>query len=129
MKNIIKIGLVIAIQVSLIFTSFVILGQYQSQQKFLGNSVDVAGKNRFLTEKVLLETTDYVTGYHYKQDPLLTLTQFDDNIRILKYGGIISEKEIISLPAGLLPQWELVHSSFVDYKTSVEDIRGNALKA
>ncbi|MBI3638773.1 MAG: HAMP domain-containing histidine kinase [Thaumarchaeota archaeon] len=129
MKNIIKIGLVIAIQVSLIFTSFVILGQYQSQQKFLGNSVDVAGKNRFLTEKVLLETTDYLTGYHYKQDPLLTLTQLDDNIRVLKDGGIISEKELISLPAGLLPQWELVHSNFVDYKTSVEDIRGNLLKA
>jgi len=54
-KTIVKIGLLSLIQIIFIITIFGILTYIQSQQTMLGNTINIAGKNRFLTLSVLYE--------------------------------------------------------------------------
>ena len=46
-----KIGILVAIQIVFIISSFSILSYYESQGTYLGNSINIAGKNRFLTSR------------------------------------------------------------------------------
>ncbi|MDQ3868898.1 MAG: hypothetical protein M3250_04985, partial [Thermoproteota archaeon] len=44
-----KIGVLVVIQIIFIVSSFSVLAYYESQGTHLGNSINIAGKNRFLT--------------------------------------------------------------------------------
>src|SRR6266487_4582537 len=57
-----KIGLLVSIQATFIVGSVIILSYFESQGTLLGNSVNIAGKNRFLTSSVLLQTEEYFSG-------------------------------------------------------------------
>jgi hypothetical protein len=57
-----KIGLLVFIQIFFIIISLVILSYYQSQMTYLGNSINIAGKNRFLTSNLMFSTADYFLG-------------------------------------------------------------------
>jgi len=46
-----RIGILVFIQIFFIVTSLVILSYYQSQMTYLGNSINIAGKNRFMVQK------------------------------------------------------------------------------
>ena len=48
-----KIIFLVGIQITIIAASFIILESVESQKAFVGNSINVAGKNRFLTENAL----------------------------------------------------------------------------
>lgn len=48
-----KIGLLVVIQIVFVICSFSILSYYESQGTHLGNSINIAGKNRFLTSNLL----------------------------------------------------------------------------
>jgi hypothetical protein len=61
-KVIYKIGVLAAIIIVFIISSFAILTYFQSQRTFLGNSINIAGKNRFLTMNVLFQTSEYLNG-------------------------------------------------------------------
>jgi hypothetical protein len=61
-KILLKITLVIIIEIILIIGSFGVLAYFQSQQSFLGNSINIAGKNRYLTANLLLQTEKYLAG-------------------------------------------------------------------
>ena len=61
-KIILKISIFIIIVIILIIGSFGILAYFQSQGTFLGNSINIAGKNRFLTSNLLLQTIERITG-------------------------------------------------------------------
>jgi hypothetical protein len=54
-KTIVKIGLLSLIQIIFIIAIFGTLTYIQSQQTLLGNTINIAGKNRFLTVNVLYE--------------------------------------------------------------------------
>ena len=54
-----KIAILVIIQVIFIITSFSILSYYESQGTYLGNSINIAGKNRFLTSNLMLQTLEY----------------------------------------------------------------------
>ena len=54
-KIALKIGIIIVIQIAFIITSFGILSYYQSQGTHLGNSINIAGKNRFLTSNLMFQ--------------------------------------------------------------------------
>jgi signal transduction histidine kinase len=127
MKNTSKIIITIVIQVSLILTSFSLLGYYESQQKPFYDMVNYAGKDRFLAEKALSETISYGNGQQYATDPLNTLQDLEQNIKILKSGGIVSGEVLVPLPDNLIPLWNSVNQNFIAYKTTVEEIRNNAL--
>src|SRR5919206_243826 len=54
-----KIGVLVVIQIIFIVTSFSILSYYESQGTYLGNSINIAGKNRFLTSNLMLHMSEY----------------------------------------------------------------------
>ena len=54
-----RIGILVFIQIFFIIISLVILSYYQSQMTYLGNSINIAGKNRFLTSNLMFSTAEY----------------------------------------------------------------------
>ena len=60
-KIMVKIGILSLIQIFFIIIIFGILTYVQSQQTLLGNTINIAGKNRFLTLNILYEISEYIT--------------------------------------------------------------------
>ena len=61
-RILLKITLLVIIEIILIVGSFGVLSYFQSQQFSLGNSINIAGQNRYLTAKLQLETERYLDG-------------------------------------------------------------------
>ena len=61
-KILLKITLLVIIEIILIVGSFGVLAYFQSQQSSLGNSINIAGKNRYLTTNLLLQSEKYLYG-------------------------------------------------------------------
>jgi hypothetical protein len=59
-RILLKITLLVIIEITLIVGSFGVLAYFQSQQSSLGNSINIAGKNRYLTASLLLQTEKYL---------------------------------------------------------------------
>jgi nitrate/nitrite-specific signal transduction histidine kinase len=59
-KIALKIGIIIIIQIAFIITSFGILSYYQSQGTHSGNSINIAGKNRFLTSNLIFQVSEHL---------------------------------------------------------------------
>ena len=55
-----KIAIFLFILIILVITNFVIVSYYQSQMTYLGNSINIAGKNRFLTSNLMLHVSEYL---------------------------------------------------------------------
>src|SRR5215467_11332183 len=61
-KILLKITLLVIIEIILIVGSFGVLAYFQSQQSSLGNPINIADKNRYLTSNLLLQTEKYLDG-------------------------------------------------------------------
>jgi signal transduction histidine kinase len=110
----------IIIEIILIVSSFGILAYFQSQQSSLGNSINIAGKNRFLTANVLLQTEKYLYGLSSDISQLkASSNSLQSNIITLKQGGMISGIDLKPLPSNFLDLWNNVDSRWNDYKTYV----------
>ena len=59
-KILLKIGVLIAIETIFIISSFGVLAYFQSEDSSLGNSINIAGKNRYLTATALYEAEKYL---------------------------------------------------------------------
>jgi hypothetical protein len=79
----------IGVEVFLIAPSFSILASIEGQNVLIGNSINIAGKNRFLSAVSLLETEAYLAGGSEKQDVDSALNNLEANILALKDGGEI----------------------------------------
>jgi hypothetical protein len=83
-----KIGVLIAIQIIFIVTSFSILSYYESQITYLGNSINIAGKNRFLTSNLILHISEYfLEGSSDVSKINSAMDQLESNILALRQGG------------------------------------------
>lgn len=111
------------IEIMLIVGSFGILAYFQSQQSSLGNSINIAGKNRFLTANVsanVLQTEKYLYGLSSDISQLkASINSLQSNIIILKQGGMISGIDLKPLPSNFLDLWNNVDGRWNDYKTYV----------
>ena len=109
-KVILKITLLVIVEIGLICGSFFILTYYQSQGTSIGNSINLAGKNRYLTinssDKLKLETA---------RDNL------EANIQALTHGGTISGVSIKSLPTDFSDYLNNVTRDFSAYKLLIDD--------
>ena len=122
-KNNRKIFIIIGIQISILLSSFLIIEMYQWDNKLLGESIDYAGKNRYLTDRVLLESMDYIGGFGQTQSPYSGLSSLENNIEVLKTGGTVDNNiKLDPLPANLIQDWQSVHDRFIIYKNSVQEI-------
>src|SRR6266496_4975788 len=102
-----KIGLLVSIQAIFIIGSVIILSYFESQGTLLGNSINIAGKNRFLTSSVLLKTEEYLSGFSNVSAVEAAMDNLQSNLLILKAGGNTSDHvELAPLPSRYQHLWD-----------------------
>jgi signal transduction histidine kinase len=111
-----KIGLLVVIQIAFVICSFSILSYYESQGTHLGNSINIAGKNRFLTSNLLLQISEYFSqeGNNSDQSKIRSaMSQLESNILALKQGGMISDIDLRPLPPMFVDDWNTIYQEWV----------------
>src|ERR687897_676854 len=115
-----RIGILVFIQIFFIIISLVILSYYQSQMTYLGNSINIAGKNRFLASNLMLSTTEYFaenSGNISKVDS--AIDQLESNILILKNGGKTSDINLKPIPSEFSKDWDNIYQKWNLLKTTL----------
>jgi signal transduction histidine kinase len=121
-KILLKITLLIIIEIILIIGSFGVLAYFQSQQSSLGNLINIAGKNRYLTSNLLLQTEKYLDRTTDALQLKATMDSLQSNIITLKQGGSISGVDLKPLASDFFDLWNNVNRNWNLYKTSVTQI-------
>ena len=114
-----KIGILVVIQIVFVISSFSILSYYELQETHLGNSINIAGKNRYLTSNLLLQISEYFShgGNDYDSSKIKTaMNQLESNILTLKQGGMVSDIGLRPLPPRFLEGWETIYQEWVSLK-------------
>ena len=114
-----KIGILVVIEIIIILSSFVILAYFESQGTYLGNSINIAGKNRFLTANVQLATVEFQSGSSNVGNLSKAIDTLESNIRALKDGGSYLGLELRPLPPQFLNYWNVINQNWDDYKKSI----------
>lgn len=120
-KVILKITLLVIIEIGLICGSFFILTYYQSQGTSIGNSINLAGKNRYLTINSLLQTEKFLDNSSDKLKLETARDNLEANIQALTHGGTISGVNIKSLPTDFSDYLNNVTRDFSAYKLLIDD--------
>ena len=136
-KVIYKIGFLVVIIIAVIICSFIILVYFQSQQTFLGNSINIAGKNRFLTMSVLFQTSEYLNGIfsafsspsaHVSSSTSSTystvklndaINNLNTNLLVLRDGGKTSNVELKPLSSKFLDSWKIINNDWNRFRTFI----------
>jgi signal transduction histidine kinase len=118
-KILLKITILVIVEIILIVASFSVLAYFQSQQSSIGNSINIAGKNRYLTANLLFQTEKYIDGSSDASQLKSAMDSLQSNIMTLKQGGIISGIDLRPLSSGLLYMWNVIDQNWNDYKTSI----------
>ena len=113
-----RIGILVFIQIFFIVTSLLILSYYQSQMTYLGNSINIAGKNRFLTSNLMFSTAEYFMENSSDTSKIDTaIDQLESNILTLKDGGKISGVDLKPLPSEFSKDWDNIYQKWILLKT------------
>jgi signal transduction histidine kinase len=114
-----KIATLVFIQIIFIIASFIILTYYQSQTTYLGNSINIAGKNRFLTSNLMYQVSEYLFEDTSKTSSQINsaIDQLESNILVLRQGGTISDTNLKPLPSEFLDDWNIIYQKWVSLKT------------
>ena len=122
-KVVVKIGLLIIIETMFIISSFGILAYFQSEGSSLGNSINIAGKNRYLTGNVLFDAEKYLQSLSTNDLSRLraAMDNLDSNIMVLKQGGKISGIELESLSSEFSNLWNTVNKEWNSYKEFINN--------
>ena len=113
-----RIGILVFIQIFFIVTSLLILSYYQSQMTYLGNSINIAGKNRFLTSNLMFSTAEYFMENSSDTSKIDTaIDQLESNILTLKDGGKISGIDLKPLPSEFSKDWDNIYQKWILLKT------------
>ena len=107
------------IQIAFVICSFSILSYYESQDTHLGNSINIAGKNRFLTSSLLLQISEYFSQEGNNSDLSKirsAMNQLESNILALKQGGMISDIDLRPLPPIFVEDWNTIYQKWVSLK-------------
>ena len=125
-----KIGSLIAMQVLIIITSFIVISQFTIQSENLGNTINLSGSNRFLGE-LLLHTTENHVNEVSEYDPTDIVNTIDANIYLLKNGGEQLEKfsvngknsidfansKIMPIPSSVASEFDKLELCWQEYKS------------
>ena len=95
------------------------LTYFQSQQSSLGNSINLAGKNRFLTANLLFQTEKYIDGSSDASQLRAAINSLKSNILTLKQGGMLSGVDLKPLPSAFFDLWNVVNRNWNLYETYV----------
>ena len=116
-----KIVVFVFILIILVITSFIIFSYYQSQMTYLGNSINIAGKNRFLTSNLLYEVSKYLLEDNTKNISKINsaINQLESNVLALKQGGNIVGIDLKSLPTEFSDDWNKIYHKWISLKTII----------
>ena len=116
-----KIVVFVFILIILVITSFMIFSYYQSQMTYLGNSINIAGKNRFLTSNLLYEVSKYLLEDNNKNISKINfaINQLESNVLALKQGGNIVGIDLKSLPTEFSDDWNKIYHKWISIKTII----------
>src|SRR5215208_5854812 len=89
-KIILKLGILIAIEVLLVVSSFGISTYIESQSTAIGNTINIAGKNRYLTANFLLEFEKVNDGSAQIDSLRNASDALNENISFLRSGGDVT---------------------------------------
>ena len=121
-KIALKIGILLVVQIVFIVTSFTILSYYESQQTFLGNSINIAGKNRFLTSNLMFQVSDYFLRENNNgnlSSIQSAINQLESNTLLIKQGGNLSNIDLRPLPSEFLTDWNRIYQKSLSLKSSL----------
>jgi signal transduction histidine kinase/ActR/RegA family two-component response regulator len=121
-KILLKITLLVIIEITLIVGSFGVLAYFQSQQSSLGNSINIAGKNRYLSTRLQLQTERYLDGTSDASQLKAAMNSLQSNIITLEQGGTISGIELKPLPSGCFNLWNTINRNYGLYKAYLTQI-------
>ena len=116
-----KIVVFVFILIILVITSFIIFSYYQSQMTYLGNSINIAGKNRFLTSNLLYGVSEYLLKDNTKNISKINsaINQLESNVLALKQGGNIVGIDLKSLPTEFSDDWNKIYHKWISLKTII----------
>lgn len=109
--------------------SFLVLIYFENQSTYLGNSINISGKNRFLAESLYSKIIIYSVGDAPKplDDVMIAI---DHNIMALSHGGMISDNQVSSsgniiimeVPHTFSNNIQQVQAKWSEYKVVAEKI-------
>jgi hypothetical protein len=111
-KILLKITLLVIIEIILIVGRFGVPAYFQSQQSSLGNTINIAGKNRYLTSNLLLQIEKYLDGTSNASQLKAAVNGLQSNIITLKQGGVISGANLKPLSSDFLDLWNIVNGNW-----------------
>src|SRR5688500_6140757 len=115
-----RIGILVFIQIFFIIISLIIVSYYQSQMTYLGNSINIAGKNRFLSSNLMYDTAEFFLGNSSDISNINSgIKEFETNILTLKQGGKISDTELKPLPDEFTNDWDNIYQKWILLKTTL----------
>ncbi|HEX7142817.1 MAG TPA: ATP-binding protein [Nitrososphaeraceae archaeon] len=116
-----KIVVFVFILIILVITSFIIFSYYQSQMTYLGNSINIAGKNRFLTSTLMFDISKYLIEDSNKDVSKINsaINQLEFNILVLKEGGKAASIDLMPLQGEFLNDWNKVYQKWISLKTII----------
>src|ERR671921_1144596 len=85
-----KLAILIAIEVLLVVSSFGISTYIQSQSTAIGNTINLAGKNRYLTSNLLLQFEKVNDGSAQLVSLRNASNALNENISFLRSGGDVT---------------------------------------
>lgn len=116
----VRIGVLIALEVILIAGSFIYIASYESKNALIGNSINIAGKNRFLTATALLDSQYYLSGSKDKEVVEKALDNLEGNILLLRDGGSVGQIEVAAIPKEFTSEWDRVYDNWLAFKQESE---------
>jgi signal transduction histidine kinase len=85
---------------------------------YLGNSINIAGKNRFLTSNLMFSTAEYFIENRNDISKInAAINELEANMLILKHGGKVSDIVLKPLPSEFSNDWDNTYQKWFILKT------------
>ena len=88
---------------------------------YLGNSINIAGKNRFLTSNLMFDISKYLFEDSTKDESKINsaINQLESNILVLREGGKAASIDLMPLQVEFLNDWNNVYQKWISLKTII----------
>ena len=108
------------LQLVLIISSFLTLVYLESEWFEIGNSIDYAGLNRFLTVNTMLEIRNLDFNSQVLEKPE-SLEILEENLLLIKEGGEKNNDFVKKLPSELEEDWKKIYEDYLTFKKSISN--------
>ena len=126
-KIAVRIAILITIEVLLVVSSFGITTNMQSQSTNIGNTINIAGRNRFLTANFLLELEKINDSTAQLENISNALAALAENILVLKSGGSITSSSgdtfLMPLSREYYDKWSEISDKQIELGRYLESFR------